>query len=291
MQMTQLQSWDDSQGDVSGVADSLSRHSVINRFSFLQPLRLDGPLSWAGHVPFVFFLVSVLRPKTIVELGAHYGVSYFALCQIVDHLGLSTKCYAIDTWRGDKHAGRYANDVYVSVQHHNEQHYSRFSRLIRSTFDEALPHFEEASIGLLHIDGLHTYDAVRHDFESWRPKLARDAIVLFHDTNVRELDFGVHRLWAEVAPHYPSFEFWHSHGLGVLGVGDMLSDPISRFFSALQNDMVAQEARMAYTVLGSALESRALQLRPAPMPRKRSAVARLKKKVRRFIRGGRTESC
>ena len=256
---------------------------MLNRCAFLQPLRLEGPLGWAGHVPFAFFLVSVLRPKMIAELGTHFGLSYFAFCQTVDYLSLPTRCYAIDTWRGDKHAGRYAENVYLSVKQYNDDHYARFSRLVRSTFDDALPHFPDASIDLLHIDGLHTYEAVRHDFESWRPKLSRQAVVLFHDTNVRELDFGVHRLWAEIAPQFPSFEFWHSHGLGVLGVGDRLSDAMRELFSALQSEEVAQDTRMAYAVLGNALESRATQSRsqsPA-LPGKR--IARWKKKLRRLI--------
>jgi predicted O-methyltransferase YrrM len=36
--------------------------------------------AWLRHAPFGMWLVKAARPKTIVELGAHYGFSYFAFC-------------------------------------------------------------------------------------------------------------------------------------------------------------------------------------------------------------------
>ncbi|WP_020564245.1 rhamnosyltransferase WsaF family glycosyltransferase [Methylosarcina fibrata] len=191
------------------------------------PLSLQAPGAWCGHLPFADWLTRTVQPDLFVELGTHSGNSYFAFCQTVREAGLSTRCYAVDTWRGDDHAGRYGDDVFEKVHAHNRAHYADFSNLLRMTFDEALGYFADGSIDLLHIDGLHTYEAVKHDFDSWRPKLAPGAVVLFHDTNVREHGFGVWKLWHELQARYPGhLEFTHSHGLGVVQVDGAEARPL-----------------------------------------------------------------
>lgn len=228
--------------------------------SFLYPERLAQENhvvpAWLPHVPFGFWLVEALRPTSIVELGTHTGVSYFTFCQAAQHLRLGTRCHAVDTWLGDEHTGYYGESIYEDVRAYNDARYSNFSELVRMTFDGAAADFARGSIDLLHIDGCHTYEAVRHDFETWSPKLSQRAVVLFHDTNVRERGFGVFRLWDELRDQHPHFEFLHGSGLGVLGWGPTGSADLDALLSLNQNEVLVAETRAVYERLGGSLLDR-----------------------------------
>lgn len=221
-------------------SDTLNR--LCRPISFLTPDLIVAPPSWLGHTPFALWSMDALRPATFVELGTHTGNSYGAFCQAARHLNLDAACFAVDTWEGDSQAGYYGDEVYRTLSAYHDPRYGAFSRLMRMTFDEAAGHFADGGVDLLHIDGLHTYDAVRHDFETWLPKMSRRGVVLFHDTNVRKDDFGVWRLWGELSEIYPSFTFLHSNGLGVLGVGDDLPEAARWLFQAGEDDVHAVRA-------------------------------------------------
>ena len=218
------------------------------------PSHLVEPGSWVGHLPFAFWLVRVLRPDLFVELGTHTGNSYFGFCQALSALHPAARAYAVDTWEGDVHAGFYGEDVFAGVSAYNGEHYRAFSTLLRKPFDAARPYFAEGSIDLLHIDGMHSYEQVRHDFESWQPALSSRAVVLLHDTGVREHGFGVWRLWHELSARYPSFEFTHSHGLGVLGIGPSQAGPLQALFSASGDPAAEGRIRRRVSARGEALQ-------------------------------------
>lgn len=227
----------------------------LSEASFWRTNRIK-PSAWIEHVPFAFWLVEALHPASVVELGVHSGTSYAAFCQAVHALGLETRCYAIDTWKGDKQTGFYGDDIFADLAAYNQEFYSGFSSLVRSTFDEALPYFEDGSIDLLHIDGCHTYEAVQHDFKQWFPKLSSRAVVLLHDTNVREREFGVFHLWNKLQSRWPSFEFIHGYGLGILGVGADLTGPLPRLFQANGCINVTSAIRSVYSSLGRSMQRR-----------------------------------
>lgn len=217
---------------------------------FWTPARLDMPSAWWGHVPFAFWLIAVCKPRLLVELGTQHGVSYAAFCEAVSRSRLDAKVYAVDTWKGDPQAGFYGDQVYHELKAFSDANYAPFSELLRMTFDEAGLRFSDSAIDILHIDGYHSYEAVRHDFEQWRPKLSERGVILFHDTNVRRDDFGVWRFFEELAETTPCFSFRHSEGLGVAAVGPEAPEPVKDLCS-LENESDAERIRAIFAQMGS----------------------------------------
>jgi len=216
---------------------------------FMRPTYL-AKSGWHEHVPFAFWLIEAQKPECVVELGCHFGVSYFAFCQAVRELELGTRCYGVDTWKGDAHAGFYDESVYQAVEIYNNRHYSGFSRLVRSTFDDALQHFSDGQIDLLHIDGHHSLESVRHDFQLWLPKLSDRAVVVFHDTNVRERGFEVYEFFNDLRKRYPTFEFLHGHGLGIVGVGSNFTRDIQALFDMGEESSDRLKMRELFSRMG-----------------------------------------
>ena len=205
--------------------------------------------AWLGHTPFAAWLIPALQPKVIVELGTHRGVSYMAFCQANAKTTTPAKCFAVDTWQGDEHAGRYDETIFEEIEKLNRE-YEKFSRLLRCRFDDALAEFENGTVDLLHIDGFHTYEAVSHDFHSWLPKMSEKGIILFHDTQVRDRNFGVWRLWQELSDRYPHFNFEHSSGLGLLIVGSHAPEIVLHLCKSVDENGGANEFRKSFAERG-----------------------------------------
>jgi hypothetical protein len=201
-----------------------------------------------------------IRPQLLVELGTHTGNSYCAFLQSAIACNLPLKAYAVDTWEGDAHAGYYGNEIYNELLTYHDPLYGGISRLLRMTFNEALDLFSDGSVDLLHIDGLHTYDAVQNDFTNWLPKMSRRGVILMHDINVREDDFGVWKFWEEISSRYPAFAFDHSNGLGLLYVG---SEPMADSLQWLMLEVSSSPERLTgvrrfFARLGMGLADRVL---------------------------------
>lgn len=190
--------------------------------------------AWSELVPALFSLFVLLKPRRYVELGSHYGMSFFAACQVSEHLNLNTQCVAVDSWIGDEHASFHSDHVFQGFIETLKKKYPN-QLYIKGFFIDARDSFEDGSVDLLHIDGYHTYEAVKEDFETWLPKMSSNGVIIFHDINVFQRNFGVWKFWKKLTKIYPSISLMHMHGLGILYVGSNDSI-ISKFFESCKSN-------------------------------------------------------
>jgi len=221
--------------------------ATLSAASYWMPVHYP-VTAWAEHAPFASWLIDAARPRTVLELGTHNGFSFFAMAEAARRLGLPTRLTAIDSWLGDDQAGFYGEEVFSEVSAIAQRDYPGVTRLIRGYFADEAEQIEDGSIDLLHIDGRHGYDDVRADYELYRGKLSERGVVIFHDTHEFQPGFGVHRLWDELAPTAPSFEFHHGHGLGVLALGSKVPEAVLEFLAETDRD--PETVRETYHRLG-----------------------------------------
>ena len=84
---------------------------------------------------------------------------------------------------------------------------------MRMTFEQAGRQIEPG-INLLHIDGWHKYEAVSRDFKLFKPLLAPQAHVMFHD--VFSYYRGMRLFWHLISWRYPSYLIPYGNGLGII---------------------------------------------------------------------------
>lgn len=196
-------------------------HFYNSTFEY-EDMYLDLGGAWSGHKYFGYDLVRNLKPRLVVELGVHLGCSIFSFSQAVKDGKLSTQTDGIDTWKGDQNSGYYSDVIFKRVHEIKNSCYPNLKiNFVKTTFNKACKKYPEKSIDILHIDGLHTYKAVKHDFDNWVGKVKNDGIILLHDISVKQggvgnHKFGVYKLWEEIKKKYQTLEFTHSYGLGVV---------------------------------------------------------------------------
>lgn len=166
------------------------------------------------------------NPKTIVEIGTKKGGSFFIWCRYTNakHLISIDLPGGIHGGGYDKHKIPFLKyfvsdkpDAKVDVilgDSHSESTVLKLKSLLSGS-----------GIDFLFIDGDHTYEGVKKDFEMYRPLVNKGGVIAFHDIIDSEyhhsLDCYVDKLWNEIKNEYEHFEIirdpnQHKYGIGVI---------------------------------------------------------------------------
>ncbi len=192
----------------------------MNREEKIQKIK-EIQTAWTDHINFAEWIVIEKNPEVIVDLGVDYGYSTFSFG--IPNVG---KIFGIDSFEGDDHTS--IRDTKKFVDEKKKELGMDNITFIKGYFDD-IASIWGRDIDILHIDGFHTYEAVKNDYETWSKFVKDDGVILFHDTMVFDRNFGVYKLLKEI--DLPKTNFKTSWGLGVVSKNQELIDKIKIIFN------------------------------------------------------------
>jgi predicted O-methyltransferase YrrM len=166
-------------------------------------------------------LIQSAAPKRSLEIGTNYGGTLFLLCALSPP---GARVISVDLPAGQFGGGypRRKMPLFRRFPRNGQQ-----LHLIRadSHEPETLARVERLLAGdkldYLFIDGDHTYEGVKRDFEMYSPLVRRGGMIAFHDIamHTKEESCEVDRLWNEIKQRFYHREFVENPKQGWAGIG------------------------------------------------------------------------
>ncbi|UCE92488.1 MAG: class I SAM-dependent methyltransferase [Methanobacteriota archaeon] len=166
-------------------------------------------------------LLNDLSPKNCLEIGTAGGGTLFLFSRVVHEdakllsvdlpggrWGLGYPYWKIPFYRSFARAGQ--EIILIRHDSHNP-----------TTFERVKEELAGEKLDFLFLDGDHTYEGVKKDFEMYSPLVRKGGLIVLHDIvpNPSDKDVGVFRFWNEIRQDYEHSEIIESLQQGCLGIG------------------------------------------------------------------------
>jgi predicted O-methyltransferase YrrM len=126
-------------------------------------------------------LVRSIKPDVCVEIGSARGKSACVIGLALKENGRG-KLYAIDPHTSTAWNDGDSIETYDLIRDHLKQvGVDDRVEIVRSYSDEVAQRWDKP-IDLLFLDGDHTYEGVKRDWERFMPHVAETGVIMFHDT-------------------------------------------------------------------------------------------------------------
>lgn len=168
-------------------------------------------------------LILPIRSKVILEIGTHNGGILFLLSRFSSPDALIISIDLLGGSYGDGYP-TIAIPFYKSFAINNQK-----IVLIRkdshkpSTLQKVEKLIKNKQIDILFIDGDHTYEGVKRDFQMYSPLVKKNGIVVFHDiVNVSpeiSMNVEVNKFWNEIKNGFDFKEIVENPNQGHYGIG------------------------------------------------------------------------
>jgi GT2 family glycosyltransferase/glycosyltransferase involved in cell wall biosynthesis len=205
---------------------------------FQPKFYLGGP--GAVHLPLLYDLVANTKPRLVVALGFGDGQGFFALCQAMQELELEERCLAVRRDDGDE-----SDDArWLAAKALANESYRDLAELRSGSVANVLSSLGDTSINLLLVDDCDSGTELQHDLALAEPKLAPDALILFHGSQLERND-SPREAWAEWTRGRAVAEFDAGIGLGLARSGERTALLPELFGEAGANGMLPQLYELA----------------------------------------------
>jgi cephalosporin hydroxylase len=162
-----------------------------------------------------------IKPQIFLEIGTKAGGTLFLFSIISSK---NSKILSVDL-PGGAFGGGYEEwkiPIYRTFARPTQQMYLiRDDSHKESTRKKVEQLLDSKKLDFLFIDGDHTYEGVKEDFEMYSPFVKSGGIIVFHDIVVHreDLNCSVNEFWDEIKLKYKYEEIVHDRNQGKWGIG------------------------------------------------------------------------
>jgi predicted O-methyltransferase YrrM len=191
-------------------------------YCFKRPIR---PAQVRGEVTELARLIQAAAPKRSMEIGSMLGGTLFLLCTLSPD---DAQIISLDLPAG-RFGGGYPwpkIPLFRSFAKRGQQlHLIRADSHLSTTRERVLHILKGERLDFLFIDGDHTYDGVKQDFEMYGPLVRPGGVIAFHDIleHPPELGCEVVTFWRGIKGRYTHREIVENCDQGWAGIGVLVA--------------------------------------------------------------------
>jgi len=179
------------------------------------------PMQVQSEILELLNIVDGMKPKTILEIGTANGGTLFLLSRVVHK---NATIISVDLPGGRFGGGypKWKEVLYKSFALPGQKLYLlRADSHKTETLKEVESILDGREVDFLFIDGDHTYEGVKRDFEMYSNLVERERVIAFHDIVPGPVENvgGVPTFWREIRDRYKSKEIVKDWSQGGYGIG------------------------------------------------------------------------
>lgn len=197
-------------------------------FKGIGPYKTIRPFQIKSEIKGFFNLVKDFNPKVTCEIGSDMGGTFYLWSRAMQKEGLLISMDLPRLYR--KSLNRFFSSIinssittkYVRQNTHSTECVSHLKDILK-----------DRQIDFLFIDGDHSYEGVKQDFEMYAKFVRKGGLIAFHDIVKHKMPedvCGVDKLWDELKTEYRCVEFIDDENQDWAGIGVLhVDEPIQGY--------------------------------------------------------------